>query len=344
MILFTKDSTGRRALLFSLAFALLHGLLSAPFSGNALNWLTLVPAAVAEAVLILHAGPLAILLPPLLCAAVASLCGTSLSSVLFSLCFFACAGVLAFVMRRRMDRVGAIVMLAATCLLFLAGRTLWDAAIAAANAGASDLFGYMQSVVAELQDSITTAYYEVYEATRVQYAEYGVQMAEISEADIREAVANLFSLAPSVIALLLCLPAVLMTYGMQFVSYMRGNLRAFALETWPFRFSPLVAGLYIALIPVVLFWRDFGSVFFIAFYNIFIVLTPLLALAELVTLPRFYAAYRRLAGGRGIVFPILITVSVFLISPVYATVGFALLQAVNILKAAFGSRPPRGEA
>lgn len=344
MTLLTKDSTGRRALFFSLGFALLHGLLSAPFSGNVLNWITLVPATVAEAVLILHAGPVAVLLPPLLCAAVAFLCGTSLSSVLFSLCFFACALVLAFVMRRRMDRMGAIVMLAATCLLFLAGRTLWDAAIAAANAGASDLWTYVQNTVAEVQDSITTAYYEVYEATRLQYAEYGIQMVEIREADIREAVANLFSLAPSVIALLLCLPAVLMTYGMQFVSYMRGNRRAFALETWPFRFSPLVAGLYIALIPVVLFWRDFGSVFFIAFYNIFIILTPFLALAEVVTLPRFYAAYRRMVGGRGVIFPILLTVCVFLLSPVYATVGFALLHSVNILKAAFGARPPREEA
>lgn len=344
MTLFAKDTTGRRALLFSFLFALSHGLLSAPFLGDFLNWITLVPAAVAEAVLILHAGPVAVLLPPALCAATAALLGASPSTVLFSLCFFGCALVLAFIMRHRVERIGAIAMLAATVLLFLAGRTLWDVALAAAEAGATDLLSYIRDAIEKMQDSISVSWYEVNESNRQYLEKFGYQMAEIREADIRDAVANLFSIIPSVLAVLLCIPALLMTYGMQFVSYMRGNMRAFALETWPFRFSPLVAGLYIALIPVSLFWRDFGSVFFIAFYNIFIILTPLLAFAEIVTLPRFYAAYRRMAGGASIVFPILITVSVFMLSPTYATVGFALLQAINILKASFGSRPPREEA
>lgn len=344
MILFTKDITGRRALLFSLLFALCHGLLSAPFSGNVLNWITLVPATVAETVLILHAGPAAVLLPPALCVAASALLGTSASSVLFSLCFFGCALVLAFVMRHRVERIAAVVMLAATCLLFLAGRTLWDAAEAAVRVGASDLLSYIRAAVAEIQDSVSVAYYEVNESNRIAMERFGYKLPAISEADVRDAVARLFSLAPSVLALLLLIPSLLMTYGMQFVSYMRGNLRAFALETWPLRFSPLIAGLYVALIPAVLFWRDFGSPFFVAFYNIFIVLTPLLAFAEIITLPRFYAAYRRMAGSASIVIPIVITVSVFLLSPIYATVGFALLQAINILKAAIGSRPPREEA
>jgi len=343
MLIFVKDKTGRHALLFALLFALLHGLLSAPFGGDLLNWVTLVPATVAEAVLILHAGPLAILLPPVLSTAVALLTGVSLPAALFSLCYFACALVLAFVMRHRIERVHAIAFLATTCLLFFAGRAVWELALSAADAGAADLMTYLRDTLAEVQDNFVVAYRDLYNNLRESYAGKGLELIEFPEAAMREAVARVFSLLPAVLAVLFCILAILMTYGMQFVSFMRGNQKAFAGTTWPFRIGPVTAVLYILLIPVALFWGDFGSAVFVALFNLFFLLTPILAFFEVLNLPAFFSAYRKAVGGAAIIFPILMTVSLFLAFPDYTCIGFALLYAVRTLKLAYASRAPRAE-
>ena len=342
--LFVHDKTGRHALLFSLCFALLHGALTAPVTGGFLHWITLIPAAVSVAVLALHAGVLALALPPAAALLAAWLLGAPLPTLVFSLCFFACGLLLALVMRKRIERIVAIALLAVTCLLFLAGSFLWECAQDAVATGAPDLVTYLRDGLAEVQENFVVALREIYEIGRQQNAQAGIQVEEFPETAMRTLVANTFATLPAYLGVFLVLLALGMTYGMQFVSYMRGNNRAFAVTTWPYRIGPVTAIGYIILIPISVFWGDYSSALYVALLNLFILLTPLLVLGEAQTLPQFFREYRRLTGGRVPLFFVLMAVTVFLISPGYTLVGFALLYAIRVIKLAFGaSRTPTEE-
>lgn len=342
--IFVKDATGTCALLLAMAASLLLGLLSALPGGELLVWFVLVFGAAAQAMLFLHGAPLGTLLPLPLGTGVALLLGAAPSAAFFILAFYACGGVLAFAVRHRVERVATVCCLAVTLLLFFVGRVLWDASAAAIAAGYADLAAYLRDSIDAFRERLVDLYRALWGYESSLYEKLNMTVPPFPEEAMRTYFNQLFSILPALFILLLQALSLVMTYAMQFVSYVRGNSRAFAPTTWPYRIGTVTAGCFLLLVPIALFWGDFSSALYLACLNLFLILTPALAFGEILILPRIFSAYRRaVPHGLGKYFPHLLLVCLLLYSFRYAVLALAIIYAIGILKNAFARSPKKTE-
>lgn len=339
--LFRRDASGR-SLVSALLFVLLHGCVSA-FFGPLLPYYSMVPAAVAQAWLFLHAGPIFCLVSlPL--AFLPSLLGGGVLAGAFALSYFVCGLLLALAIRHRISRAYTVVWLTVAIFAFFAIRTYGDLAAGAAAAGYGDAFTYLRDLLDGFLDrTVETFRYFLDYAAKVNAAQ-GVELNTLTDAEIRTALSQMLSLLPAYLTLLLCLPALAMTFGMQLLSYMQGNRHALSAETWPYQIGPVGAGAYFLLLPVVLFASDYASPLFVSCINVYTVLSYALALGGLLLLPGLVGRIRYFSVNRStFVMWILVLVLIFLLNTDLVLRLLAIFYAYHILKKAFKRARPREE-
>ncbi len=328
--LFFRDRVGGYAFLLTCLFALLHGAATSSLSGAFFAVITVVAASVAQAVLILHGGLLSIPIPLLLSAGVWYILHGSVQGLPVLAAFLLCGAVLALAIRFRMERMTCLIVLTAVLLLLIC-LTLFLYLYGAADGG--DVFAYLRSMLDEFLTTLTEATRAAYESLQAQYEEMGVEFVMPTEAEIRTSLAQTLSVVPGVALAILFALALIMSYGMQFVSYLRGNRYAFAQNTWPYRIGPAGAGVYMILLLPALFWGDFSSPLYLSLLNLYVLMTPILAYGQLLLLPRLFRGYiRMIPGGVGLVFPILMLALLLLLAPSYFLTVFAVLYAFRTLK------------
>lgn len=250
--------------------------------------------------------------------------------------------LLALGIKKKEDRMSLAVSLSFSLLVF---GTLAIVAVLFASMtaeGKTEFFPYLTERLDALVSGATDIYHTFFEKMTELYAEAGQTVTAPSYAEIHTTMMRLGSLAPGWIILAVLVFSLLSTYVAELLfmlSAKKGEEPLYASESRVLRLGALLAGVYLTVIAVNFFYRDYTSVLSLALMNTETVLVPLFAFGGLSFLPRILRGMRRAENGRAayrIWFVLFILLCLFYVQ--YASLFFGIVYAVSTLKNAIRSR------
>lgn len=225
---------------------------------------------------------------------------------------------------------------AAFVLVGYLALTLYEMATAA---GATDLVAY----IAEVADAVKAEFVAFQVEGNAEVAKLldarGIAYVLPTEAEIVAMVNQMAALAPGIVVVLLFCAALLFTYGLQLLSMLLDDDRLFSRRNAQYTVSPFLAGVYLFVTLVTLFYVDFASPFYLVCINTAWVLAPILAFAGFLKAPRLVGFIRRMSHS-GFDFAVWMVLLVLCVISYFSTlfILLAVWQAIHILISALRAR------
>lgn len=322
--------------------ALLLAVLSASYALGALpRMIGMTFAAPLVALLLLRARSFVLCLAAGAYAALATLLGSTVGLILAVFVLIG-GGLLAVSVRRGEDRASLCITLGGVFLLSGVAVIGYQTCTAMIAAGRGDFFPYLTEQINALTASLADELVLFLDNMKKMYEALGQEVISPTRADVELLLTRQMSLAPGWAVLLALLLSLCATYLLQLFSLLsdgEGREPLFSKENRAFRLGVPLAVLYLAVILVDLFYRDYTSVFSLTVMNAHTVLVPLFAIGGLSFLPRVLHGMRYFENGRAthlIWFAMFIILCLFYLQ--YAVLFFGIAYAISILKNAIRSR------
>ncbi|MBQ8174601.1 MAG: DUF2232 domain-containing protein [Clostridia bacterium] len=248
--------------------------------------------------------------------------------------------------RQGEDRASLCISLSFSFLLFGAAAVGYTVYASMTAEGKSEFLPYLSDRMDSLVSSATAEYNALFERVGEMYANMGQEVIMPSEAEIHTTMTRLFSLAPGWIILIVFVFSLLLTYLTQLLSMLTdrtGGEPLYTENSRAFRLGVPLAVLYLAVVLVDFFWRDYTSIFSLTVMNAQTVLVPLFAFGGLSFLPKILYGMRRAENGRvAYLVWFILFLLLCLLYVQYAMLFFGIVYAISIFKNALRSRRENG--
>ncbi len=301
--------------------------------------------AAGAAALARYVNPLLAAIPPVFGTVFAILLHFTADAAILSLVAPIVAFILAGGVRRGEGRIPMVssANLALVLLFFMWG--IWELLYSAYTLGRTDVFNYLRELIDGVRDALVAYEEESYRFIAALLEQSGATLTVPSTGEMTEMVSFFMSLLPGFLLLLPAAFALAASYLLELFAMAANDTRIFSRKNAVSRLGAVSAGLYLAALLLLLFFRDDTSVIVLTAINLLIFLLPALAYIKLLELPRFLAFLRRSASG-GFDFAVWLVLSIlcFFLYFQYVFPILATWQAISILKSAIQGSRKHGES